>query len=321
MASRPRIVVPASIIVALGAWLLLPLTAFGQAAPAETATATAEPDTFGWRNHAIVGMNFNQASFSNWQAGGSSNIAWAWTLNSVFEKVQPKYIWRNTGLLEYGFVKQEDDDLRKSIDLVAVETLYTRRVEFYLKPYVSASARTQLSHGRDYDEKTGSSNGVPIFPVTSDFADPLYLGQSAGLGYILIPGIMTTRFGFSVRETITDTFRGYAINDDEEDNGLEFDDCTGNPACDRYKIETGAESITEYARKLDEDSAFSSRLGLFYAFQQPDELDMSWRNDLTIQTLGFLNVNFGLEFLFDQDVINKLQVKQLLGVGVSYNLL
>jgi hypothetical protein len=301
--------------------LLAPLRAWAQAAPAETATAVAEPDTFGWRNHVIVGMNFNQASFSNWQAGDSSNIAWAWTMNATFEEVEPHYIWRNTGLVEYGFVKQEDDDLRKSIDLIAVETLYTRRVEFYLKPYVSAMAHTQLSHGRDYDEKTGSSNGEPIFPVTSDFADPLYLGQSAGLGYILIPGIMTTRFGFSLRETITDTFRGYAINDDEEDRGLEFDDCTGNPDCDQFKFETGLESITEYARKLDEDSAFSSRLGLFYAFQQPDELDVSWRNDLNIQTLGFINVIFGLEFLFDQDVINKLQVKQLLGVGVSYNLL
>jgi hypothetical protein len=320
MPSCRRIAVPSWMVMGVG-MLLLPLPASAQPAPPPAGAAVAQADTFGWRSRLIAGVNFNQASFSNWQAGGASNIAWAWTLHGTFEEVQPTYIWRNTSLMEYGFIKQEGDDLRKSIDLIAFESLYTRRIDFYLKPYVSAMARTQLSHGRDYSEKTGSANGEPIFPVTSDFADPLYLAQSAGFGYILLPGIMTTRFGFSVRETITDTFRGYARDDDEEDLGLEFDDCIANPDCDGIKVETGIESITEYARKFDKESAFTSRLGLFYAFQQLDELDMSWRNDLTIQTLGFLNVIFGLEFLYDQDVIDKLQMKQLLGVGVSYNLL
>ena len=289
--------------------------------PVPPPPAVAPADTFGWRNKIIASVNFNQASFTNWQAGGASNLSVAGGLRSNFEQVEPTFIWRNLGNLEYGIIKQSDEDLQKSIDVIEFESLYTRRVEFYLKPYASAAVKTQFSSGRNYDEKTGSSNGIPIFPVTSDFADPLYLAQSAGVGYTIIPGVMTTRFGFSMREVITDIFRGYAINDDEEDLGLDFDACVNNPDCDRHKIESGLESITEYARKFDEDAIFTSRLGLFYSFNQLEELDMNWRNDLVVKVLSILNVNFGLELQYDDDVIQKLQIKQLLGLGVSYTLL
>jgi hypothetical protein len=313
------------LLFVLGLWaatLSAPRVAHSQTPPATPPPpAVAVADTFGWRNKVVASVNFNQASFSNWQAGGASNVAFAGNLRSNFEQVEPTFIWRNLGNLEYGIVKQSDEDLQKSIDVIEFESLYTRRIEFYLKPYASAAVKTQFSSGRNYEEKSGSSNGEPIFPVTSDFADPLYLAQSAGVGYTIFPGVCTTRLGFSVRETLTDAFRGYAINEDEEDRGLDFDACINNEACDRFKLETGLESITEYARKFDQEAIFTSRLGLFYSFNQLDELDMNWRNDLVVKVLSILNVNFGLEFQYDDDVISKLQVKQLLGLGFSYTLL
>jgi len=310
------------LVLGLLAALVLPTRARAQAPPpVPPPPAVAVADTFGWRNKVVASVNFNQASFSNWQAGGASNLSFAGSLRNNFEQVEPTYIWRNLGNLEYGIVKQDKEDLQKSIDVIEFESLYTRRVEFSLKPYASAAVKTQFASGRDYEEKSGSSNGEPIFPVTSDFADPLYLAQSAGVGYTILPGVMTTRFGFSLRETLTDVFRGYAINEDEEDAGLDFDACVGNEACDGFKLETGLESITEYARKFDQEAIFTSRLGLFYSFNQLDELDMNWRNDLVVKVLSILNVNFGLEFHYDDDVIQKLQVKQLLGLGISYTLL
>jgi len=62
-------------------------------------------------------------------------------------------------------------------------------------------------------------------------------------------------------------------------------------------------------------------LGLFYSFNQLDELDMNWRTDLSVKALGFLNFTFGLEFLYDDDVLGKLQMKQLMGIGIIYSVL
>jgi hypothetical protein len=301
----------------------LVLLAFAPAGRADVLVAAeAKPDTLGWRNEVVASMNFAQSSFSNWTAGGTNSVAWAWSLHGVFEQVASSFTWRHRGLLEYGLLKQENEDLRKSVDLIAYETLYTRKIDYFVEPYASAGLKTQFHTGRDYDaEQFVSSEGDLIYPVTSDFADPLYLAQSVGVGRTLIPDELTTRAGFTVRETITDRLRGYAIDDDEEELGLEFDDCTNNPACDKNKIETGLESITELSRKLSENTALASRLGIFYSFDQADEVDMTWRSDLTIKALKFLSVNVGVELLFDMDVLDKLQTKQTLGIGVSYQLL
>ncbi len=281
------------------------------AAGAGEPAAAAHPDSAGWKKSLVAGLTFSQSAFSNWATGGTNSAAWAWSLRGTFEQVEPSFTWRHKGQLEYGLLKQEGQDLRKSVDLIELETLYTRKVDFFVNPFGSASLKTQFTTGRDFKVEP-DANGV--FPATSDFADPLYLAQSTGVGRILVPGQLTTRLGFTVRETLTDVFRNFAAE-------TSVDTCTGNPNCERTKVETGLESITELARKLGETTSLSSKLGLFYSFEQPDELDVSWRSDLTIKALKILSVNFGVELLFDQDVLDKLQTKQALGIGVSYSLL
>ena len=299
---------------AFAAATLLAATLAATLAPAARSAepaAAAQPDSSGWKNSLVAGLTFSQSAFSNWAAGGTSSAAWAWSLRGTFEQVEPGFTWRHKGQLEYGLLKQEGQDLRKSVDLIELETLYTRKLDFFVNPYGSASLKTQFTTGRDFKVEPGS-NGA--FPATSDFADPLYLAQSAGAGRTLLPGQLSTRLGFTVRETLTDVFRNFAAE-------ASVDSCTGNPDCERTKVETGLESVTELGRKLGETTSLSSKLGLFYSFEQPDELDVSWRSDLTIKALKILSVNFGLELLFDEDVVDKLQTKQALGIGVSYNLL
>jgi hypothetical protein len=282
----------------------------------------AKPDTFGWRNSVVAGMNFAQSAFSNWTAGGTSSVAWAWSLLGVFEEVDPRFRWRHLGKLEYGVIKQENEDLRKSIDLIEYETLYIQTINYFVEPYASAAIKTQFHTGRDYNaDPLVAPDGKLVYPITSDFADPLYLAQSVGVGRTLIPEQLTTRTGFTVRETITNHYRGFAIGQDEKDKGLGFSDCIDNPECSKTKVETGLESVTEFARNLSENAAIASRLGVFYSFVQPDQLDVNWRNDLTIKALKILSVNLGLELLYDKDVLDKLQTKQALGIGVSYSLL
>jgi hypothetical protein len=315
---RPRdgVLLPALVLL-----LALPaLLAWSPAADAQEA-AVAEPDTFGWKNSLVAGVTFSQSAFSNWTAGGTNSLAWTGSLRGAFLQREPRFDWRHTGNFEYGAVRLEGEGYRKSVDLIELETLYTRKIKAFVEPYASAWLKTQFVTGRNFDAVPDTaSDGDLIFPATSDFADPLFLAQSVGVSKTIIaPDELRTRGGFTIHETITDVHRGYAIQDDGME--LTFDECKRNPACDKTKIEPGLESITEYAKKLAETTALTSRLSLFYAFNQADELDVNWRSDLTIKALEFLSVNFGIELLFDEDVIDRLQTKQVLGIGVSYALL
>jgi hypothetical protein len=312
-----------SVLALLAVPPVLAMNTLASVAHAQEAAAVAEPDTFGWKNSLVAGTIFSQSAFSNWVAGGTSSHAWTTSLRGSFEQREPHFNWRQQGNLEYGLLKQEGQNVRKSVDLIEFETLYTRKINFFVDPYASAGLKTQFATGRDFDAVPDTTtSGDLIFPGTSDFADPLHLSQSMGVGRTIIaPDELRTRFGFTVRETITETYRGHAIDENEEDLQLTFDDCTDNPACDKTKVETGLESISEYAKKLAETTGFTSKLAFFYSFEQPDELDVNWRNDLTVTVLKLLSINFGLELLFDEDILNKLQTKQLLGIGVSYSLL
>jgi hypothetical protein len=297
---------------------IFPAGAAAQADAPPLAPAVATADTFGWKNSLVAGMNFSQSAFDNWAGGGTSSVAWAWSLLGTFHERRPAYEWRHRGQLEYGLVKQEKENLRKSVDLIELETLYTRKIDFFVNPYAGAGVKTQFTKGRDFGATpdTTADNDL-VYPITSDFADPLYFSQSVGVGRYLVPEELNTRLGFSVREVLTDRFREFSRDEDED----AIESCTDNPACDDLKVETGLESITEYAKKLSANTSLASKLGFFFSFEQPDELDMSWRSDLSVKVVKVIAINFGLELLYDEDVLARLQTKQLLGVGLSYSLL
>jgi hypothetical protein len=88
------------LLLVLGLWAALAVPARGRAQappPVPASPAVAVADTFGWRNKVVASITFNQASFSNWQAGGASSLSFAGSLRNNFERVEPTYIWRNLG--------------------------------------------------------------------------------------------------------------------------------------------------------------------------------------------------------------------------------
>ncbi len=299
-----------------------------------------EPEPFGWLNTLTASANFSQNTFNNWQAGGTNSAAWAWGLVGRFVDNRPAFSWENNLGLEYGLIKQEGQDARKSVDLLGFETVYLRNIDYAVQPFASASLRTQLATGRDYNPAPSIETlGREEYPKTSAFADPLYLTQAVGVGRRFDP-FLKSRLGFAMQETLTRDFHRYACKEEERNALLaEFgagnldpplgDDAGQDPRaleflderCDGSKVEPGLESVTTYDRAFNDNTVFNSRLRLFYSFDQTDQLDTHWRNDLTTKVFKFLAFNFGVELLLDKDISGDLQFKQVLGLGIAYSLL
>ena len=63
--------------------------------------------TIAWKKGAVVNLNFSQASFNNWNAGGQNNIAIN-TLFSTFANYKKgTTTWDNNLDLAYGIIKQD----------------------------------------------------------------------------------------------------------------------------------------------------------------------------------------------------------------------
>ena len=76
----------------------------------------------------VGGINLTQTSFDNWAQGGENSYAWQLNLNFKFVNDQEKTNWSNSGKFAYGATKTGDQDSRKSIDEIKLESVLTYKM-------------------------------------------------------------------------------------------------------------------------------------------------------------------------------------------------
>ncbi|MFC1584484.1 DUF3078 domain-containing protein [Fibrobacterota bacterium] len=251
-----------------------------------------------WQKEAVANLNYSNSWYDNWAAGGEDAATWNIKLNGKIERDVLKTNWKTSGKLGYGQTKLGSGNFRKSLDEMFLETIYSYKLTKLLNPYTAASAETQFTRGYQYDDSSRN--------LVSDFWNPGYLTQSAGMGIKPVEGLVS-RLGFSFKETFSEDYN-YA--DDVETAERES-----------FKIEPGLEFITEYSAKFNKIILYKSKLNVFVNFRGTEEVDGKWENLFTAQVSKYLNVNFSLDMLYDHDMSDSRQIKQQLALGLNYSFL
>ena len=266
-----------------------------------TAASAEEDQLLGWKNELVFNFNLTQASFDNWAQGGENTLGWQMGLNGKFTHLGARHEWANTAKLAYGMQKVGDEDARKSVDEVKMETVYTYKTGFFVDPYVAATAQTQFSNGYLYED-TGKT-------AISGFLDPGYFTQSAGIGRSY-GETLRSRLGFAVKETITDKYPVPYADDPETEDEIED-----------TKVELGMESVTDLSLTLSENLLFTSKLELFSDLEASNEIDVTWDNLLAAKVQKYVTVSLNVKIFYDRDISKKRQIKQSLAIGLTYALL
>lgn len=260
-----------------------------------------ETPEYGWKNGVVGGLNLMQTSFSNWQQGGENSFSFQLNLNAIFENDRENFNWKNTGKITYGNVKVGDQDMRKSIDEIKVESVFTYKMAKILNPFFAATGETQITKGYIYND--------PEKVAISDFFDPAYFRQSVGINYKPNETIQT-RLGPSLKQTITSDFpQPYA------------DDTTTPDKIEKTRIEIGAESVTDLFLKISENILLTSKLELFSNFKAFNAIDVRWDTILTFELIKYVNVNFSILLFYDRDMSLKSQLKQSHALGLTLTLI
>ncbi len=276
------------------------LTAILTLATLCVASARQAPDdstNYGWKNDLTGNVTLTQASFVNWQQGGENTLAWQAKVNGNFVRDEEKYNWANQIKATLGFAKVGDQEARKSADEIFVESVYTRKRSKLLNPFVAVTAKTQFVSGFEYND----DNKTKI----SRFLDPGYFTQSLGLGYKPNDRLQT-RFGVLVKETITSDFP------------VPFADDASTVEIEKTKVEPGLSSVTDYKHALREDIIYTSKLDIFSDLEAFNRIDILWENNITLNITKIINVSFEFNLFYDRDLSSKRQIKQVLGLGLSY---
>jgi hypothetical protein len=291
-----------------------------------------EPTPKNWAWTGITGLNLNQASFTNWTAGGVNSVAFSALGKFSGNYRKNKLSWNNNLNLLYGMVKNQSETMKKSDDNIELISVLGTDISKYWAFTGYISFRSQFTNGYDKDNDT-----IRI----SKFMAPGYLTLSPGFRYkpndwfyiILSPA--TAKFTFVMDQTLADQ-GSFGVTPAEKDtNGAIIKDG------EKMLIYFGPFMEAYMKKEVAKGMTFESRLKILYTFINRDNLepydaDISWENFLNYSIAKYFSISVFLHFVylpgqptikfdnFDGVAVPKavpnrhIQIKETLGIGITY---
>jgi hypothetical protein len=136
-----------------------------------------------WEKGGNFNLSIQQVSLSNWNAGGSSNLAWNTALTLFANYKKDIIIWDTKLNINAGFNRQGGRSYatRKTNDNFIFISKYGRELTDFWYLSTQIDARTQLLEGYRYFRPSGAE--LDSRSKLSDFLAPAYIQSSTGLNY------------------------------------------------------------------------------------------------------------------------------------------
>lgn len=263
------------------------------------------PSPLRWFYYGQNNLVFNQSSFSNWNAGGNNNIGIIGKVRYNISYRKNRHFLENNIRLGYGFVATQGEASRKTEDYINLMLNYGYDIgrDFYLS--TGFQFTSQFAPGYNY-----SATPDPSFTDRiSRFMAPGYFNAGFGISYnpsenfqvILRP--LNGKFTF-VADPLLQKAGRYGLERDGQS----------------VRAEVGALLNILYRLQIYKDISFTNQANFFsnYGFR-PELIDIAYNGTLNLKVNEFISAVVSLDLLYDHDQLAKLQLKQTLGIGFSYN--
>lgn len=285
---------------------LLALLAFflttGAFANADSSSVATDTTKHYWKVKGNTSVGFSQMALSNWTAGGENSYALNAMLNFNATHSRNRHIWENNLLMEYGMQQTESQGVKKLNDQIIANSKYSYRASGNWYYTARGGIQTQFAKGYDYDKKPKK--------FTSEWFAPAYLLASAGMEYYNKSKTLTVIISPA-------TAKWTFVNNSYLSSIGSF----GVPAGDKSKLEFGAAIIAQY-KKTDilKNVSLETNLSLFSNYKdKPQNIDVNWQVLLFLKVNKFLATSISTQLVYDDNVLGKVQFKEILAVGLSYS--
>ena len=151
-----------------------------------------------------------------------------------------------------------------------LKVLQSRHIGWAVDPYFAVTFRSALTKGYDYS--------VELDIQIVDFFDPGYLTEAIGFTYDKIKLLQQDSVSL-FQQTFANKFPNYT-DDPETPNEIE-----------KFKFDTGIESVTEVKYEFLPNMNYYSFLRFFTRFNALDVWDVRWDNLVTAKVNDYINVN------------------------------
>lgn len=270
----------------------------------KTATRSIKSlDSNGWKRQGAFILNLNQGALSNWVAGGEQSVLGINAIvNYSVNFKRGKNTWDNLLDMAIGFQNATSfGNFRKIDDRIDLTSKYGYLINHHWYLGLLANFNSQMLEGFDYS----------IIPNTkiSNFLTPGKIILSPGFDYKT-----TQRFSLFVSPV---TVRWVLKSDADFLNMAKF----GVDSSRKSNTEIGAFVTAKFGAAFTKWATYTGRIDLFSNYKRnPQNVDVLMTNLLTMKFTKLLATNISLDLIYDDDVKKRLQLKEILGIGLTVKL-
>ncbi|RZJ73913.1 DUF3078 domain-containing protein [Flavobacterium sp.] len=281
-----------------------------------------------WESKNTLSFDLSEIAFVNWNAGGVSSVS-GLAKGIFFRKYEKEQLkWSSELILRYGMNKQDGIEWRKTDDALQFNSTFGYRTDTISHWYYSAKLNfnTQFTSGYNYPNTT--------LPISRPFA-PAYTFLGVGAEYSNKP----KKVNFYLSPL---TLKNTLVLDQRLANQGAFgvtkavyDPVTGEI------LKRGSQSRTElgilvtghHKHELWKNITLEDRLSLYTDYLNKfGNVDIDWQMQMDFVVNEYVKASIGTNIIYDDDIKAKeerggeqitvgpkVQLKQILGIGVVYN--
>lgn len=249
-----------------------------------------------WTKKGVFTLLFNQASFSNWIAGGENSVSGTVSINYDFNYKYGDWTWDNKIITKYGVSNVSGTGARKTDDFFEFNSLLGKKASNNWSYSLLLNLRSQFTTGYDYSTTPKTA--------TSDFFAP---------GYVTIgPGMLYKKSDDFTMHLSPGTLKATFVNQD-------FAGQYGTDPGETSRYELGFYAAIFYKTKLMENVTMENIFNAYANYlENTQNIDLNYQINFVMQINKYLSTNLNLHMIIDDDASTRVQFKQLFGLGVNY---
>jgi hypothetical protein len=257
----------------------------------------------GWRKAGTFIINVNQGALRNWAGGGEQNtLGFTSLLNYNINHRKGKITWNNYFDIALGFQNASSfGQFRKVDDRIDITSKYGYQFSRQWYAALLVNFNSQALVGYNYTDTVNTK--------ISNFLSP---------GKILLSGGIDFRPDKSFSIFVSPITTRFVLKTDDDFYVI---DKYGVAANHRSITELGAFATAKYTKKFTHWAFYTGRLDLFSNYDRnPENVDLFFTNLVTMKFNKWLATNISVDMVYDDDILKKTQLKEILGSGLTVKL-
>ena len=268
-----------------------------------------------WKNSGNALFLVNQSSFSNWTSGGQSSISGTLKIDYNFDYSDNGWDWDTKVISNFGLNKISGSDfLKKTDDRIEINSVLGKKFNNDIIGRWSYSSffnfQTQFAKGYRFGK---DANGNPNRTEKSRFFSPATVQLGVGMYWKKSKDLWVN--------VAPMTGKLILVNRRFTENLIENQTYFGVKKGGNSRFELGASIRSYYKSEIFENVIMENRLSLYSDYlDKPQNIDFDCTFNFIMKVNQYVSTNLIFQFVYDDNEIKRVQVREVLGVGLNIDL-